>query len=104
MPAEQETFKAIMVMRDHHKSELCVTGDVTEPTAGWTVRLERANPQGINPRILLLNLVEQKPFGPAADVVATHHVRYDENPAMVDYAQVTIEGAFTINVTHAAHA
>ena len=47
---------------------------MTEPTTGWTVKLERAEPQGINPQILLLKLVEQVPTGLAGDVVTTHHV------------------------------
>ena len=104
MPAKQETFKAVLIKHSHYKEELSVTGDVTEPTTGWTVKLERAEPQGINPRILLLKLVEQAPTGIAGDVVTTHHVKYEEDPVKGNYDQVTIEGAFTINVTHAAHA
>ena len=69
MPAKQETFKAVLIKHGHYKEELSVTGDVTEPTTGWTVKLERAQPQGINPRILLLKLVEQAPTGIAGDVV-----------------------------------
>jgi hypothetical protein len=34
----------------------------------------------------------------------THHVKYDENPARVEYTEVTIESAFTIPVHHIAHA
>jgi hypothetical protein len=104
MPAVQNTFKAELIKHHHHKCELRVTGDVTEPTTGWTVSLERASPQGINPKILLLKLVEVKPTGLAGDIVTTHHVNYDENPAQVEYTQVTIEGAFTIDVHHVAHA
>jgi len=104
MPAVQDTFKAELIKHHHHKQELCVSGDVTEPTTGWTVKLERAIPQGINPKILLLKLVEVKPTGKAGDIVTTHHVKYDENPAHAEYTQVTIEGAFTIDVHHIAHA
>ncbi len=104
MPAEQNTFKAELIKHHYNRLELRVTGDVTEPTTGWKVSLERASPQGINPKILLLNLVEVKPTGAAGDVVTTHHVRYEENPAQVEYTQVTIEGAFTIDVHHVAHA
>jgi hypothetical protein len=104
MPAKQDTFKAVLIRNGHYKEELLVTGDVTEPTTSWTVKLERAEPQGINPRILLLKLVEQPPTGLAGDVVTTHHVRYEEAPPKGSYDQVTIEGAFTINVTHEAHA
>jgi hypothetical protein len=104
MPAVQNTFKAELIKHRHHKHELRVIGDVTEPTTGWSVKLERANPQGINPKSLLLKLVEVKPTGVAGDIVTTHHVKYDENPTLVEYTEVTIEGAFTINVHHVAHA
>ena len=50
MPAVQNAFKAQLIKHHQDKYELCVTGDVTEPTTGWTVTLERANPQGINPK------------------------------------------------------
>jgi hypothetical protein len=103
MPAKQDTFKAVLLKHDY-KTKLCVTGDVTEPTTGWTVKLERAEPQGINPRILLLELLEEHPTGRAGDIVTTHHVKYEEAPPKADYDQVAIEGAFTINVTHKAHA
>jgi hypothetical protein len=104
MPAVQNTFKAELVKRHHHQCELRVTGDVTEPTTGWTVRLERAVPQGISPKDLLLKLIEVKPTGAAGDIVTTHHVRYDEEPAEVEYTEVTIEGAFSITVHHVVHA
>ena len=100
MPAKEDTFKAVLLKHDY-RTELRVTGDVTEPTTGWTVELERAEPQGINRRILLLKLVEQAPTGQAGDIVTTHHVKYEEAPPKADYDQVTIEGAFTINVAHA---
>jgi hypothetical protein len=53
-------------------------------TTGWTVNLVRANPQGINPKILLLKLVEVKPTGLAGNIVTPHHVTYDENPEKDD--------------------
>jgi hypothetical protein len=40
---------------------------------------------------------------PTGNIVTTHHVKYDENPAEVEYTEVTIEGAFTIPVHHIAH-
>ena len=104
MPALQNTFKAELIRHPHRRDELCVTGEVREPTTGWQVKLERAVPQGTNPRILLLKLVEKAPTGAAGDIVTTLKVRYDENPAEVEYTQVTIEGAFTVDVHHVAHA
>ena len=47
MPALQNTFKAELIKRYHNKYELV---DVTEPTTGWQVDLERAVPQGSTPR------------------------------------------------------
>ena len=64
--------------------------------------LERTSPQGINPKILLLTVKAVAPTGAAGDVVTTHPVKFDEDPAMVDYTQVTIQdgpNGFTINVT-----
>jgi hypothetical protein len=40
-------------------------------------------------KILPLKLVEMKPTGKAGDIVTTHHVKYDENPAQVEYIEVT---------------
>ena len=45
-----------------------------------------------------------KPTGKAGDVVTSHHVKYDENPAEVEFTEVAIEGAFMIPVHHIAHA
>ncbi len=70
----QNTFKAELIKHAHHKYELCVRGDVAEPT------------------------------GNAGNIVTTHHVKYDENPAKVEYTEATIERAFTIPVHHVAHA
>lgn len=77
---------------------------MTGPTTGWTVDIERAVRQGINPKVLLLELIEREPAGAAGDIVTTRRVRYDEDPAQVEYTQVTIEGAFTIDVHHVAYA
>jgi hypothetical protein len=45
-----------------------------------------------------------EPIGAADGIITTHRVRYDEDPAQVEYTQVTIEGAFTIDVHHVAYA
>lgn len=104
MPAVPTSFKAELVKRHHQKYELRVTGHVTEPTTGWTVDIERAAPQGINPKVLLLELIERRPTWAAADIVTTHRVRYDEDPPEAEYTQVTIDGAVTIDVHHLAYA
>jgi hypothetical protein len=104
MPAKRDTFKAVMEATADYKKKLRASGDVTEPTTGWTVTLERANPQGINPAILLLTINAVAPSGEAEDIVTTHPVRFEEDPAKVDYTQVTVQdgsNSFTINVTPA---
>jgi hypothetical protein len=101
MPADQQTFKAKLESNHHHKVKLHCTGKVTEPTTGWTVSLERATPQGINAHTLLLKLKEVGPTGAAGDIVTTHPVAFDEDPAKVHYTHVTIEAgtsSFTIPV------
>jgi hypothetical protein len=98
MTVEKHTFKAVLI-KHQHEHELRVTGEVVEPTTSWTVKLERANPQGINPEILLLKLEQIRPTGPAGDVVTAYHVKYDEKPVKGHYKEVDIEGHFMIPVT-----
>src|ERR1700733_5717691 len=74
------------------KPRLHVVVTVTTPTLGWTVKLARVTPQGINPRILLLNIIATPPKRPAGDVVTRHNLRYDESPAKQKYSEVTFLG------------
>jgi hypothetical protein len=57
---------------------LRVTGKCTFPTDGYSVRLELAEPQGINPAVLLLDRVVIPPSGAAAQVVSEEVVNYSE--------------------------
>ncbi|MGH2917086.1 MAG: hypothetical protein ACRDLS_00585 [Solirubrobacteraceae bacterium] len=70
-------------------AKLIVTGSCTFPTAGYEVELVRANPQGINPKDLLLNKVVHPPEGPVAQTVTEVQVRYEELTEF-DYDTVTI--------------
>jgi hypothetical protein len=81
------------------QATLHVTGRCEFPTSGYSVRLERHEPQGINPRDLLLDLVITEPTGPVTQVVTEEEVRYDEQTDL-DYDSVTIlpDGP-TVNVT-----
>jgi hypothetical protein len=104
MPAKKDTFKAVMEAAADYKKRLCVSGDETEPTTGWTVTLERSSPQGINPEILLLTVKATPPTGEAGNIVTTHPVKFEEDPAKVNYKQVTIQDgsdSFTVNVMNA---
>ena len=72
-----------------HPAQLIVTGTCTFPTSGFEVELRRHEPQGINPRDLLLDKIVTPPSGAAADVVTDVEVRYEEITD-ADYDTVTI--------------
>ena len=72
--AEENTFSAIFFPASQGaEGRLVVHGKVRVPTPGWKVRLTAANPQGINPRILLLILEATQPTG-----IEPQHVVEDE--------------------------
>lgn len=71
---------------------LRVTGQCEFPTAGYSVELRRQEPQGINPKDLLLNKVVHEPAGPAgpaATVITRVEARYEEETDF-EYDTVTI--------------
>jgi hypothetical protein len=68
---------------------LTVVGECTLPTAGYSMELRRHDPQGINPRDLLLDLVVHEPTGPVAQVITTLEARYEEETDF-EYESVTI--------------
>ena len=79
---------------------LYVTGQCTFPTPGYKVELRPANPQGINPKIYLLDKIVQKPTGNVQQVLDTVEVRYEEDTD-TEYDQVTIlPDGVTIDVEH----
>jgi hypothetical protein len=81
---------------------LRVRGECEFPTAGFQVTLRRHVPQGINPRILLLDKVVRPPSGPAPQVVTRVEVRYEEvTTAGFDAVTILPEGA-TVWVEEAA--
>ena len=82
-------WQAIHDFMPGHPAKLTVTGTCTFPTAGFEVTLVRTSPQGINPRILLLDKIVIPPSGPAADVVTDVEVRYEEETDF-EYESVTI--------------
>ena len=57
---------------------LHVRGECEFPTAGFLVELERREPQGINPRDLLLERIVHEPSGPVAQVITVVEARYRE--------------------------
>lgn len=68
---------------------LRVKGDCEFPTAGYSVELRRREPQGINPKDLLLDRIIHEPSGPAADVLTTVEARYEEETDF-EYDTVTV--------------
>jgi hypothetical protein len=69
---------------------LHVSGECEFPTPGYTVELNPAVPQGINPKIYILVKTVHKPKGPEPDVLTTVQVRYNEQTD-TEYDQVQIE-------------
>src|ERR1043165_2635814 len=77
--------------------QLYVIGTCVFPTSGWRAHLERAVPQGINPKILILRRIVTPPTGIVLPVITRVPVRYEELPP-VDYDQVEIQPGPTIPV------
>jgi hypothetical protein len=80
--------------------ELVVEGIATAPTTEWTAELVRAEPQGINPRALLLRLTVHRPPDDVVviEVLTELSVSYSEPVESEDqYDEVNIRGT-TIKV------
>jgi hypothetical protein len=56
--------------------ELRVSGSVMMPARGWKVSLKEHEPQGINPAVLLLDLVATAPKGNVLPVLTDEKVRF----------------------------
>lgn len=76
---------------------LHVHGECEFPTAGYSVELKRSEPQGINPKDLLLDLIVHEPTGPAAQVITTVEAHYREETDF-EYDTVTVQGHPSIRV------
>ena len=74
---------------EHTGDVLTVHGTCTFNTAGYTVELQRTQPQGINPVDLLLDKIVHPPTGPVAQVVTDVEVTYSEETTF-EYETVTI--------------
>jgi len=73
---------------------LRVKGECTFGTPGYTVVLKKAEPQGINPRILILDKVVTPPTGVVAQVVTTVPVGYEEETSTkYDEVEIRPDGA-----------
>lgn len=86
----KDSFKAWIDNMPGSPRKLIVTGKLETPTAGWTAKLRYRIPQGINPKILLLDAEATKPSGPAVEVISQVDVRYEETPPQQEYTDVTV--------------
>ena len=71
------------------KGTLMVRGWCTFPSSGWSMGLRHAEPQGSNPKDLLLERVVALQEGYQANVLRAIEVEYDEKTD-VEYDTVTI--------------
>lgn len=93
IPASQgrcTNWKAVQDSRPPLTPRLRVTGRCTFPTPGYKVTLKESNPQGINPRILLLTKTVTPPKGIQPQVEQTILVGFEKNNATTEYTSITI--------------
>jgi len=69
---------------------LYVTSKCEFPTTGYEVTLTREEPQGANPRDLLLRLEIKEPTGPVSEVITEVEARYEESVGGEDFDTVSI--------------
>ncbi len=87
-----------------YSNTLKVHGECTFPTPGFKVELKRKEPQGINPKILLLEKTVTAPTGKEPQHVVTLPVNFEERTT-VQYEEVQIlPDGTTIKLKHAASA
>jgi len=87
-PPTQCRFTAILNREPPGPGLLRVDGECTLPSTGYQVALVRQEPQGVNPRDLLLHLVVTPP-GISRPALTTYPVSYEE-PTTSDFDTVTI--------------
>ena len=58
------------------RRSIMVTGTCEVPTTGYTLTLRPSEPQGINPRVLELDLTALEPTGAASDVITHERATY----------------------------
>lgn len=68
---------------------LHVSGECEFPSAGYSVELRRREPQGINPKDLLLERIVREPSGPVAQATTVVEAYYQEETDF-EYDTVTI--------------
>jgi len=84
------------------RPRLRVRGLCTMPTPGYRLTLTRAEPQGINPEILLLELQVERPDGFVAQVLTPTPVEYEEEGDQ-RFTHVQIQPEGTLIPVEAVH-
>ena len=107
MSDPKDDFQACYGKDEGGNSEIIVKGTAHE-SDGSTTSLLRAEPQGINPRILLLEL-HVKPYGgPIVPHIAfDRHIQYEERAEKGEFTEVHIEtraGGFTLKAQEVCRA
>jgi hypothetical protein len=79
-------------MAHHHvdKADASCIRQCEFPTAGFKVTLKRKAPQGINPKILILERVVTAPSGHVIQVVTVEHLTFSDEVAVNQFTEVTI--------------
>ncbi len=90
----QDKWEAIHDFMPPGPARLRVNGTLQMPTPGYKLSLHQANPQGINPQILLLQLDTEAPTDVVPQVITPTPVRY-ELETDFDYTHITILPAIT---------
>ena len=83
-------LRAILNLQPGSPPHLIVSGSLMMPTPGYTLKLTKSEPQGINQMILLLHLEVVPPKGIVTQVLTPTPVTYEEN-VNVRYKTVQIE-------------
>lgn len=96
-PACPDTYSELKDFHAFHNTmppgphSLYVIGTVVVSSLGYTVQLTEAASPGVNPTILLLELLVRKPASEAAAQIQEHQVRWDHpGPYAGGYAEVHI--------------
>jgi hypothetical protein len=82
-------WEAWQERRPSARPTLYVRGSCTFPSDGFEVTLERGEPQGANPRDLLLDLTIKEPITPVPQIVTDEEAHYEEETDTV-FETVTI--------------
>jgi hypothetical protein len=78
MSASCKAWKAVHDFMPPLPARLNVSGECTMPTPGFTITLKPAEPQGINPSILILEKTVTPPTGIEPQHVVTQPATYHE--------------------------